>query len=128
MTDRPVPEWVGAKPTTKIPDRVKDRVFLRSGGKCANCRRKLNVAGENPEYDHIKALVNGGENRESNLQVLCPWCHKAKTAEDVAEKSTVARKRKKALGLTKTKFPLPGNRDSKWKRKIGGGVVRRNEE
>jgi hypothetical protein len=33
--------------------------------------------------------------------VLCSWCHPKKTAEDVAEKSLVATKRKKHLGIKK---------------------------
>jgi hypothetical protein len=35
------------------------------------------------------ALINGGQNRESNLDVTCDWCLPAKNAEDVAEKSRV---------------------------------------
>lgn len=128
MTDRTLPEWIGKTADTAIPPRVKLRLIDGQGGKCASCVRNLGLAGEPIEFDHIIALINGGENREANLQALCPFCHRGKTAEDVAEKSTVARKRKKALGLTKTRFPLPGSRGSKWKRKIGGGVVRRDEE
>lgn len=33
--------------------------------------------------DHVVALVNGGEDTESNLQVLCHGCHEAKTRDDL---------------------------------------------
>jgi 5-methylcytosine-specific restriction protein A len=54
-------------------------------------------------YDHITALCNGGRNAESNLQVLCSPCHGQKTGADIAEKSRVARKRAKFLGVAPAK-------------------------
>lgn len=110
MSPRDVPEWRGRTPDTQPPPRVKLRIIDRQGDRCAECGRKLGVAGERPEFDHMQALVNGGENRESNLRALCPPCHGAKTAEDVAEKSAVARKRKKALGLDRPKRKIPYRR------------------
>ncbi len=129
MTSRALPEWIGKTPDTAIPARVKARIVMGQDGICAcGCDVKLGAAGEAIEFDHEVALINGGENRESNLRALRRPCHAQKTRADVAEKSTVARKRDKHLGLTKTRFPLPGGKGSKFKRKIGGGVVRRDEE
>lgn len=107
---RDVPEWFGARPETAPPPRVKDRIVKRQGGKCATCNRKLGMAGELIEFDHIRALVLGGENREANLQALCGMCHVTKTREDVAQKSTEARKRAKHLGLTRPKQKIPYRR------------------
>jgi 5-methylcytosine-specific restriction endonuclease McrA len=76
--------------------------------------------------DHKVALVNEGENRESNLQVLCALCHLHKTAEDVAEKSRVVRKRLKHLGIRKAKGrPLPGTKASGLRKRINGRVEKR---
>jgi len=61
------------------------------------------MAGDQWDCDHKTALVNGGRNAESNLQVLCNWCHSSKTAADVKEKSQVYRKRVKALGIKQSK-------------------------
>ncbi|MFP4239821.1 MAG: HNH endonuclease [Rhodosalinus sp.] len=124
---RSVAEWIGATPETAPPPRVKLRIIDAQGRACAECGRKLGVAGERIEFDHTTALVNGGENRERNLRALCAPCHGAKTRADVAKKSTVARKRKKALGFDKPKRGLPGSKSSGWKQKIGGGWVRRDE-
>jgi 5-methylcytosine-specific restriction protein A len=118
---RAVPEWIGQTDDAPAPARVKLRVYDRHSGHCASCARKLGVAGEQIEYDHITALILGGENRESNLQALCPGCHRSKTTADVALKSTIARKRAKALGLAKPRKTLPGGKRGKWKAKIGGG-------
>lgn len=122
---RKVKEWIGATDDTPIPPRVKLRVFIRFGRVCARCT--LVIRGKlRPAFDHVKALVNGGENREGNLQLLCVPCHKLKTKVDVAEKSIVYRVRSKHLGIRKkSSRPMPGSRDSGIKMKIGGGWVRR---
>lgn len=128
MTGRAVPEWIGKKPGAPVPPRVKARIVLSQGGICAcGCGVKLGQAGEVIEFDHTIALINGGENREGNLRALRKPCHRAKTTADVAQKSVEARKRAKHLGLKESRSPLPGGRKSKWKRKVGGGVVLREE-
>jgi 5-methylcytosine-specific restriction endonuclease McrA len=99
---RSVSEWIGKTPDTPIPARVKLRVYDKAKGRCQNCTRKI-PAGDPWDCDHIKALINGGKNREGNLQCLCSWCHLAKTRVDVAEKSDTARKRKTHLGIKKPK-------------------------
>lgn len=93
---RSVPEWIAKRSDEAIPARVKVRLFDAAGGHCQECGRILRGA-DRPEYDHIVALINGGEHRESNLRVLCSWCHKEKTRSDVAEKSRVYRKRKSSI-------------------------------
>jgi 5-methylcytosine-specific restriction enzyme A len=95
---RTVDEWIASNDNQAIPARVKVRVFDRAGGVCAVCT--LKVKGKLlPAYDHIQAFINGGEHRESNLQLLCVPCHAVKTGADLAEKSRVYRKRLKDLGI-----------------------------
>jgi 5-methylcytosine-specific restriction endonuclease McrA len=127
MTGRSVKEWVGKTPDTPAPPRVRLRVFEAFDGKCGITGRKINV-GDAWDLDHIQALANGGENRESNLQPALKEAHKAKTARDVAQKSKDRRVRQKHLGIHKSATPLPGGKEDKFKRKIGGGVVLRNED
>lgn len=95
---REVPEWIGKSDDQAIPPRVRLRVFERHGGICHLSGRKI-MAGDKWQIDHVKALVNGGEHRESNFAPVLDAPHKAKTAEDVAEKSKVYRIRAKHLGL-----------------------------
>jgi 5-methylcytosine-specific restriction enzyme A len=125
MTARGVPEWIGKTPDTAIPPRVKLRVWERAGGCCEVCRRKIGV-GEAWQADHTQAIINGGENREGNLRVICDWCHKPKTAADVAEKSKTARMKAKHLGAAGPKRSFATNRNGQWKKKLSGEVVRRN--
>lgn len=108
---RATEEWIGKTANTKVPTRVEVRVFERAGGRCEECTRKLH-AGDPRQIDHRIALINGGENRETNLQLLCGWCHKGKTKQDVAEKSKTAAVKAKHLGFKKPKHTWP-------KRKLG---------
>lgn len=115
---------MGATDDTAIPPRVRVRVWLRDGGVCRECGRKVS-AGEAWELDHVVALVNGGEHRESNLAVVHPGCHRDKTRRDVKEKAKVERVRKRHLGI-KPKSRMPGSKSSRWKRKMDGTLVLRN--
>lgn len=126
---RTVTEWIGRSEDSAPPPAVKARIVLAQAGICAcGCGQRLGAAGERIEFDHTKALILGGENRETNLRALRFPCHGAKTKQDVAQKSVEARKRGKHLGLTKKRSTLPGSKGSQWKAKIGGGWVRRSED
>lgn len=58
------------------------RIFQAFGGVCQGpCGRKLRPR-DDWAVDHIIALENGGTDDDSNLQILCDWCHKPKTADD----------------------------------------------
>jgi len=100
LSGREVPEWIGATPDTPVPDRVRVRVFVRFDGLCQECGTK--IVGKRWVCDHRIALINGGENRETNLGPIHEACdRKTKTPRDVREKSKVARVRKKHLGIKK---------------------------
>lgn len=120
---RSVPEWIGTSDDQQAPPRVRVRVFERCQGACGQCGRKIR-AGESWTLEHLKALVNGGANRESNLGVTCSWCLPAKNAADVAEKATVYRKRSKHLGIKPKGRPIPGSKASGIRKRMNGQVER----
>lgn len=84
MSPRTVSEWVGKNPDTPIPPRVKGRILRKQEFKCA--LTGLPLTPGNTDYDHIVALINGGENREANIRAVARKAHKEKTRADVAEK------------------------------------------
>lgn len=86
---RELPEWIGKSDDTPAPPRVRLRVWDRCEGKCHRCARKIPV-GDKWILEHLIALINGGENRETNLCLTCSWCKPVKDAEDVAVKSKTA--------------------------------------
>jgi 5-methylcytosine-specific restriction endonuclease McrA len=58
------------------------KAFAACEGRCQGpCGRKLRQ-GDDYHVDHIIALENGGTDDDSNLQIICDWCHKPKTADD----------------------------------------------
>ena len=124
---RKVKEWVGKTKDTKIPPRVKQRVFDAYGGRCYLTGREI-LPGDEWDVDHIIALVNNGPNAESNLAPVLREAHRKKTAEDVAIKSKDRRVRQKFIGVKpNSKRRLPGGRDSGFKIKVGGQIVPRDK-
>lgn len=77
---RCIEEWIGSHPDTKVPDYVRDRVFLRHRGRCALSSIRIGP-GDKWELHHAKALALGGEHRESNLVPVLPEAHQEETAE-----------------------------------------------
>lgn len=106
MTVRSLPEWIGATPDTPVPPRVKARVFEAYEGRCYLSGRKI-MPGDKWEVEHRIAIINGGENRESNLAPALAELHREKTDADLRLKSKIHRQRLKNLGLwPKSKRPL----------------------
>lgn len=113
---RALPEWIADNDNQAIPARVKVRLFFEvAQGRCQECG-KLISGRDSPQYDHRVALINGGQHRENNLQVLCLPCHQLKTKGDVDEKKITYRKRKAHLGLKKKRSI------TRW-RKFNGEIV-----
>lgn len=121
---RSVKEWIGKTDDTPVPPRVRDRVFQAKGGKCHKCGRPINP--HKPwTCEHVIAIINGGANREKNLDCTCEFCLPEKNAADVAEKSKTYAMRSKHLGIKpRQSRPLPGTRASGWRRRMNGTVER----
>jgi len=109
---RAVKEWIGKTPDSKVPPRVRLRIWEREHGICWLSGRKI-LTGEPWDLDHKIALVNGGEHRESNLFPALRDKHKAKTRVDVAEKAEVAAKAKKHIGADRPKGQIASRNDLK---------------
>jgi 5-methylcytosine-specific restriction endonuclease McrA len=115
---REVPEWFGATPDTPAPERVRQRVFMRYGGKCHWTGRKI-MPGDDWDLDHVKALRNGGENREANLApILRGKPHKEKTAQDRTETADTDRMWRKSFGRKKRPW------NAGFRKKMNGKVER----
>lgn len=99
--------------------------LLEFDGRCAECKAKIDMKNQ-PEWDHVIPLALGGTDTLDNLQPLCRPCHRAKTGTDKGHIAKAGRMNRRAAGIGRTvKHPLPGSRNSKWKKKLDGTVVRR---
>jgi len=97
---RSVKEWIGKTDDSKPPRSCKLRIIDRQNNRCAITGIEFKD-GDRIEFDHIKALWKGGENRESNLQAVLKLAHDVKTNKEATERSTSNRKKAKALGIRK---------------------------
>lgn len=102
---RSVDEWIGKTDDSMPPPRVRLRIFDAHGGVCHISQRKIR-AGELWDLDHVLALCNGGENRESNLAPALRDRHREKTADDVKQRAKDDRVRAKHLGIFTPKYPF----------------------
>lgn len=102
-------------------------VFEAHGGCCHICGGKIHV-GEPWDLEHQIPLALGGDDDESNVAPAHVKCHRAKTSQDVAQIAKANRVRAKHFGASaKPARPMPGSRNSPWKKKLNGQVVRRDQ-
>lgn len=120
---RAVDEWIGKTPETPCPDHVVLRILLRQKRKCAITGVRIRP-GDKAHADHKKRLKDGGENRESNIQIVRVSPHQEKTAEENTAGARVASLQKKSLGIGQT-ISQRRTLQSKFKRKVSGEVVLR---
>lgn len=122
---RAVAEWIGKTDDARVPPRVRLRIFEHHNGICHLSGRKI-APGEPWELEHIIALCNGGEHRESNMAPALKDKHKEKTKADVAEKSRTYERKLSHVGIkSKGRSSFRTNRDGPFKKKMSGEVVRR---
>ena len=137
-TWRKVAEWIGRTPDTWPPPAdVQERVCRRYDDMCQGiCHQRLGgklravMDHITPVRDWIGAPPHG--NRESNLQPICNLCHKIKTGLEKTARATTVRLRKANLGISSSRNPVPGGKNTKWARRYNRATgrfetVRRDE-
>jgi 5-methylcytosine-specific restriction endonuclease McrA len=114
-----------------LTDKQRAKLFVEHQGRCCVCHNKIQ-AGQRWIDEHVKPLWLAGTDEDFNA-----WanrgpahedCAKVKTAREAKERSKGRRVAQKHMGAKRSKNPLPGSRASKWKRKMDGSVVRRDQE
>jgi 5-methylcytosine-specific restriction enzyme A len=105
---------------------VKGQAAKRANGKCEECGKKLRV-GEF-HYDHTVADGLGGTPTLNNCMVLCLPCHKVKTItiDNLIMQKADRQRKAIAQGIKTSRTPMPYDRNSRFKRKTDGTVVRRD--
>ena len=104
-----------------ISRTVRVRVFERAGGLCHLCGGKIAVS-DAWDVDHILALALGGKDDEANFAPAHKRCHIDKTRGDVGMIRKADRQKAKHIGAKASRWPK-----SKWKRKVNGDTVLREQ-
>jgi 5-methylcytosine-specific restriction endonuclease McrA len=125
MTARERPEWTGAKPESMPGIRVLLRLYDNQDGKCAcGCETPMSFERDQIDCDHKIPLKDGGENRESNLQLLLRRHHITKTNAENVARGIANQHKAKAFSRPKRGRFLT-NRDGKYKKRMDGVLVDR---
>lgn len=69
-----VVEKIEGKPSGHIPRDIRQRVWQKYGGRCADCGSDQYL-----EFDHIVPRARGGSDSDSNVQLLCRGCNQKKS-------------------------------------------------
>ena len=105
------------------------RIFDSHEGVCTFCRLKIDGVREPWDVSHDVPLALGGADDETNWRPAHQSCHRQHTAEvDAPQIAKAKRVRAKHIGAKPPpKRPMAGSRASKWKKRLDGTVVRRDE-
>lgn len=111
-TARSNTEWIGNSPDHYPPWSVVLRIIVRQNALCAITGKPIkSITKDQVTVEHIRPLADGGENRESNIQIVLRGTDKEKTAREVTARAKANRARKKDLGLDEPKGPPLQNRN-----------------
>jgi hypothetical protein len=121
-------EDVGSTPRKSLTPTQRLKLFEAWHGCCCICERKIQ-AGEAWIDEHIRPLGLGGTNYLDNRGPAHKACADAKTNGkdgDLARIAKAKRMKMRHIGVKSRKGPpIPGSKDSPWKRKMDGTLVRR---
>lgn len=101
MAPRPVKEWVGRRPESMPPPKVRQRILERENSTCHICKGRIDKPGWHA--DHVPPLKDGGENRESRIKPAHAKCHRLLTAKQAVERAPIERKKLKHTGAARPK-------------------------
>lgn len=106
---RTVPEWVGRSDDAMPPRSVFDRLWAKQEGKSAISGLPFQP-GDRVVRDHIVPLADGGENRETNLQLITEREHRLKTGREAMARAIDRSKREKHRGYVRKPSRWPKRR------------------
>lgn len=105
-------------------DRLK--VFTAARGICSICKEKIDGVKERWEVSHEIPIALGGIDTAANMRPIHYACHKVQTATiDIPQIAKAKRQEALHVGAKRPKGTWGCGRNTRFKAKIGGGVVLR---
>jgi 5-methylcytosine-specific restriction protein A len=121
-------EDVGTTARKKMTPRRALKLWERHSGVCVLCHQPIDGAREDWFIEHLIALENGGsdDDESGNLGPAHLWHKASKDAVDHSTGAQAKRRKRRHIGIkTRKGPPMIGSRDSGWKRRMDGTLVRR---
>lgn len=116
-------EWIGKTDDAMPPASVFARLWRKQDGVCPKCTRPLTIG--NVTREHVKAIEDGGENRESNIQLWCTTpCARSKTGAENSRRAKADRVFAASVSAPKAKRPVPGSKNSPWAKRYNKSTGR----
>jgi 5-methylcytosine-specific restriction endonuclease McrA len=76
---KPDPKPQRIKLNSKDYSELRKKVWKKQNGLCAECGQWVKLDGDTifntAHLAHIKSRGSGGSDVESNVRILCPFCH-----------------------------------------------------
>ena len=111
----------------RISTTTRVKIFTKDDGICHLCNMKV-LPGQEWDVSHEVPLEAGGADDMTNWRVAHRKCHRKHTAEvDIPVIAKLKRVSARHIGAKVSKNPIPGSKNSPWKRKMDGTVVRRDK-
>lgn len=110
-------------PRKRLTPTQKLKMFLANGGICCICRTKIDNVKQAWD-EHFDPLWLNGTNDASNRRPAHKKCARLKSAAEAKDRAKDRNVAAKHFGARK-RSTMPGSRDSMWKKKLDGTVVRR---
>lgn len=111
--------------TRRMSATRRAKIFAAHDGVCHICEQKIDGVKEPWDVEHVIPLAISADDTDDNLRPAHRKCHKAKTKQDAADIAKCKRVARKHIGARISKNPIPGGRNSKWKKSLDGSVKRR---
>jgi hypothetical protein len=110
--------------TTKLASALMEIRYLRGeiSDRTAYAHQPAKEFVGQWDFDHIVFHTWGGADHFSNLRPMLRHDHRAKTKRDVKEIAKVRRGLRKRAGQKRKSKPIPGSRDTRFKKKLNGQV------
>lgn len=112
------------EPRKPLTAKQKLQMFVAAGGRCCICGGKIDGVREAWD-EHVNPLWLDGDNTAPNRAPSHEKCARAKTAGEAATRAKVRTTAEKHFGAKRSSNPMPGGRNSKWKKTMSGKVVPR---
>lgn len=113
--------------TRRMSPSRRARIFEAHKGTCHICGQAIDGTRDRWEVEHLVPYALTRDDSDGNLAPAHASCHASKTAEDVTQIAKAKRVERKHGGAHRPQTILPGSKASKFKRKIDGTTVRRDQ-